>query len=244
MDAMDPNTLQQNKRRKPKHTNRTHKRKHGKKYNTQENTQLKDIPPILQQIRKKSQLYKAQQQFPKITYMILKDYTIQEINNSIKKLKKTNKAHGADGIPAEAYKTIQTWLAEPLTDMINEIKNGKQLPTTWKNGAVVHIYKNKGGGKECDNYRPISLLQIAYKIWPSLIAQRLAKILRILTSNNQYGYKNNVSTIDAIVKIEQYIGQNKDTQNILLMDLAKAFDAVSRKILWGTLYKKRGPPYK
>ena len=53
--------------------------------------------------------------------MILKDYTIQEIKNSITKLK-NNRAHGTDGIPSEAYKTIQTWIAEPITHMLNEIK--------------------------------------------------------------------------------------------------------------------------
>lgn len=141
------NHTSENKRRKPEHTDRTYKRKTWEhienEQRTQENTQLKDTPPILHQIRQKSQLYKAQRQFPKITHMLLKDYTIQEINNSVKKLK-NNKAHGADGIPAESYKTIQTWIAEPLTHILSEIKNGKQLPTTWKNGAVVHIYKTRG----------------------------------------------------------------------------------------------------
>ena len=32
--------------------------------------------------------------------------------------------------------------------MLNHIKNGQQLPKTWKNGAVVHIYKNKGDEKK------------------------------------------------------------------------------------------------
>ena len=33
------------------------------------------------------------------------------------------------------------------------------------------------------------------------------KIMPILTSNNQYGYKEGVSTIDAIIKVEQYFKQ-------------------------------------
>ena len=37
--------------------------------------------------------------------------------------------------------------------------------------------------------------------------KKLAQILRIVTSNNQYGYKENVSTVDSIVKMEQYIEQ-------------------------------------
>jgi len=120
-------------------------------------------------------------------------------------------------------------------------KKWKQLPKAWKNGAVVHIYKNKGDVEGCGNYRPVSLLQIAYKIRRNLITRRLEKILHIVTPINQYGYKENVSTIDAIVKIEQYIEHNSTTQNILLTGLSKAFDTVNRTILWETLYEKGIP---
>ena len=74
--------------------------------------------------------------------MLLKDYTQKDIQQAIKHLK-NNKAHGTDGIPAEAYKAINNWITEPLTTMLNRIKNGQQLPKAWKNGAVVHIYKIK-----------------------------------------------------------------------------------------------------
>ena len=162
------------------------------------------IHPNLNKIREQAQLLKAQQKHPQITEMLLKDYTQKDIQQAIKQLK-NNKAHGTDGIPAEAFKAINNWITEPLTTMLNHIKNGAQLPKAWKNGAVVHIYKNKGDEKECDNYRPISLLEIVYKIWSNLVTKRLAQILHIVTSNNQYGYKENNSTLDAIMKVEQYL---------------------------------------
>jgi len=82
------------------------------------------------------------------------------------------------------------------------------------------------------------MLEIVYKIWPNLVTRRLAQILHILTSNNQFGYKENNSAIDAIIKVEDYITTNNNATNILLMDLSKAFDAVNRTILWTSLYKK------
>ena len=69
----------------------------------------------------------------------------------------------------------------------------------------------------------------------NLTTKKLANILHIVTSNNQYGYKQNVATIDAIMKIEQYIEDNSTTQNILLVDLIKAFGAVNRTVPWTTL---------
>ena len=43
------------------------------------------------------------------------------------------------------------------------------------------------------------------------------------------------------MKIEQFIDQGEAKQNVLLMDLTKAFDAVNRTILWNTLYKQGVP---
>jgi len=207
------------------------------KLNTTTTTQqTQPIHPNLTTIREHAQLIQAQQKNPQIANMLLKDYTQKDIQQAIKRLK-NNKAHGSDGIPAEAYKAINTWLTEPLTTMLNHIKNGQQLPKTWKNGAVVHIYKNKGDGKNCENYRPISLLEIVYKIWPNLVTLRLAQILHIVTSNNQYGYKENNSTLDAIMKVEHYLTTKNNAANILLMGLSKAFDTVNRTILWASLYK-------
>ena len=78
--------------------------------------------------------------------MLLKEYTQNDIQQAIKQLNTpNNKAHGSDGIPADAFKAICNWITEPLTTMLNRIKNGQQLPKAWKNGAVVHIYENKGG---------------------------------------------------------------------------------------------------
>jgi len=125
--------------------------------------------------------------------------------------------------------------------MLNAIKRTRTTKKLGK-GAVVHIFKNKGNGKECANCRPICLLQITYKIWPNLITQRLARILHTLTDTNQYGHKKKrIYNRRNRKKIEQYIEQGAGKQNVLLTDLSKAFGAVNRTILWNTLYKQGVP---
>jgi len=52
----------------------------------------------------------------------------QRRNKTLKK----RKEHGAEGIPAEAYQATQTWITEPLTHMINEIKMGNNYQQTGK----------------------------------------------------------------------------------------------------------------
>ena len=65
--------------------------------------------------------------------------------------------------------------------------------------------------------------------------------MNIITSNNQYGYKEGIPTTDAIIKVEQYIEQEDNNGKVLLMDLSKAFGAIDRTLLWTTLCKKGLP---
>ena len=63
-------------------------------------------------------------------------------------------------------------------------------------------------------------------------------IAHILTRNNQYGYKEGISTTDAIIKVEQYIEQTDRKAKVLLMGLSKAFGAINRTLLWAALYNR------
>jgi len=65
--------------------------------------------------------------------------------------------------------------------------------------------------------------------------------MHIVTGNSQFGYKEKLSTSDAIRKIEAHINNATQDTHILLMDLSKAFDTVNRPLMWTTLYKKGIP---
>ena len=65
--------------------------------------------------------------------------------------------------------------------------------------------------------------------------------MHILTANNQFGYKEGLSTTDAIQKVEEYINKATPDSHIILMDLSKAFDTINRPLLWTALYKKGIP---
>ena len=103
-----------------------------------------------------------------------------------------------------------------------------------------HI-QTKRGIRGCQNYRPICLTQIEYKIWPTLIARGIAKILHRLTGTNRYDYKQGLPTIDALYDVENYTQESNIDEQIILMGIAKASGAINRTPLWKALYKK-GPP--
>ena len=78
----------------------------------------------------------------------------------------------------------------------------------------------------------------SYIIWQGLITRKLTNITHILTRNNQFGYKEGISTIDAIIKIEHYVERANRDAKILPMGLSKAFGAINRTLLWATLYER------
>ena len=123
---------------------------------------------------------------------------------------------------------------------MNLIKWGGRYQENGQNGEIVYIYKNKGHAGGCGNYRPICVTQIVYKIWPGLIARKLTKITHILTSNNQYGFKEGISTTDEITKAGRYVEQADNKSKILLMDLHKAFGAIKKDTTMDNSIQERG----
>ena len=88
------------------------------------------ISPDLQHIRDKAPLTQAMAAHPKINKWITEDYTEEEVETTIQKLK-NNKSHGQDGIPERHIKHSTQWVVKPLTTILNEIKNRGELPPEW-----------------------------------------------------------------------------------------------------------------
>ena len=102
-------------------------------------------------------------------------------------------------------------------------KSGMGISTERTQGTIVYIYENKGGLNECGNYRPISTTHIVYKLRSCWITRELTRLMHIVTRIKKSGYNESISTIGAIVKIEQHIIQRGGNAAILLISLSKAF---------------------
>ena len=89
-----------------------------------------------------------------------------EVERALAKLK-LRRASGTDKIPAEYWKALadNTIALRWLTDLCNKCR---QVPKDWSEAIVSTIYK-KGPVDDCNNYRLISLLCVAYKIYASII---------------------------------------------------------------------------
>ena len=101
--------------------------------------------------------------------------TCYKVSQVIKKLK-THKAAGSDNIPAELINQGGIELNQRIQKLIMKIWNEKTLPTEWTEGIICLIYK-KGDRMIYSNYRPITLLNVANKIFTILINNRLSSMV-------------------------------------------------------------------
>ena len=148
---------------------------------------------------------------------------------------KDTKSFGCDGIQLKYLKDALPVLIVYIVVIVNTSIVTGLYPHLWKQPHVVPFYKN-GDVDDVGNYRPISLLPIISKVLEKIIANQLMEFLEShkLLSNSQHGFRANLSTETALMKVNERIYENIDKQEIsllLLLDLSKAFDSVSHDIL-------------
>ena len=159
--------------------------------------------------------------------------TIREVKDAIRRLK-NNKAAGKDGIGAELIKMGPEKLASCLHRMIVRIWEVEQLPEEWKEGVISPIYK-KGDKLDCDNYRAITILNAAYKVFSQILFSRLSPITEEFVGSYQAGFMMGRSTTDQIFTVRQILQKCREYQiptHHLFIDFKAAYDSVDREELW------------
>ena len=108
---------------------------------------------------------------PKISTFEFKMISTCEVQSVLKKLK-TSKSSGQDKISIKLLKDSTDVSLTYLTHMYNCSLLSGIFPDEWKLARVSPIYKS-GDKQECENYRPISVLSVAAKIFERLVCGQL-----------------------------------------------------------------------
>ena len=137
----------------------------------------------------------------------LDPFTMQELEFAVARLA-PNKATKQGDIPSEVFKALlASGSAEMLwvLDFCNRCLEQKTVPQTWSTASMALIFK-KGDPAECDSYRPISILCIAYKMFAAMLKNRLVGggVLGALWKT-QFGFRPRYGTEDAIYIARRHV---------------------------------------
>ena len=157
-------------------------------------------------------------------------FTLQDFDNALRKLK-PRKAPGPNDIPGEIYKHAPFILKLYLLDHYNQCYHTCTIPDSWLFSEVVMLVKNHQKDiRSLSNYRPISLTNVSYKIFASMLQSRLESYTDSRVRDTQYGFRKNRSTTQPIHVmrrlIEMFERQNTPF-HALFVDWSKAFDSVT-----------------
>lgn len=174
-----------------------------------------------------------------VSELVHQDITVEEVIEAIKELA-PRKSPGVDGLGAAFYKTCSEQIAPILCEVYANILKRKLLPPSMRQSVIVLIPKKISSDniRSADDYRPISLLTVDYKMLAKILSKRLESALQTVVGEHQtYGFKGR--TIGSNLHIMRMIAETAEAMQmpiaVLQVDLKKAFDKVSHSFLFSLL---------
>ena len=145
----------------------------------------------------------------------------------------TNKATGPNDISGRILKECSKEIAPSLTCLFNMSLSLGKMPENWKLVHITPAFK-KGDKGQCENYRPISLLCIASKVFQRVIMNQIKNEIIPLITPFQFVFLNGKSTETQLLHVYSFINDIIDISrqvDIIYLDFTKAFDSVPHHFL-------------
>ena len=166
-------------------------------------------------------------------YSLEGEITLEELKSTLKDMK-NDKSPGSDGFSVEFYKFFFSDIGIFLLRSINEGFKSGEFSVTQKQGIIICIPKENKDKKYLKNWRPITLLNISYKLASGCIANRIKSVLPEIINDCQKGFLKGRyigENIRLIYDLMFYAEKNNIPGLLLSIDYQKAFDSVSWNFL-------------
>jgi len=162
----------------------------------------------------------------------------EEAKKAVKSLA-DNKSPGSDGLSKEFFDRFWNLLGNDLIEVFNTAYVANKLSDTQRTAIITLLYKS-GEKEDIRNWRPISLLNVDFKILAKCLANRLKKCIGKLVHPDQTcGIKGRTIFENIIVAQDAIFISNSDNRPlaIIAVDQTKAFDRLNRSFMFKTLKK-------
>jgi len=163
--------------------------------------------------------------------------SVEECLISINKME-NGKSPGMDGLPKEFYSKVFHIIGKDFVKVMNNIYIEGNMAPSQKKGLITLICKDKNKSEQLTNWRPISLLNVDYKIVSKAMTNRLSGVIDKLIHIDQTcavpgrSIQDNVHLLRNII---DYTDQKETPCAFISLDQSKAFDRVSHDYLFQTL---------
>jgi hypothetical protein len=170
-------------------------------------------------------------------------YSEEEVMNAIF-LMDHNKAPGPDGFPAEFYQTFWDTIKSDLLELFNVLHAG-QLELFHLNFGEVILLPKVNQAERIQQFRPICLLNISFKIFTKVATIRLNTVADHVVRPSQTAFMQGRNILDGVVILHEVVHElhtKKLNGVILKLDFEKAYDKVKWSFLQQTLRMKGFSP--
>ena len=134
---------------------------------------------------------------------------------------------GIDEISSNMLKAGAEVAVEWLKVIMDKIWKTESIPRDWTNQIIIPIHKH-GSRSRCENYRGISLLCVASKIFGKAVLNRMQDVVEIQLGEHQAGFRSNRGCCDQIFATKILMQKAKEFNKaiyICFVNLHKAYDS-------------------
>ena len=163
--------------------------------------------------------------------------TVDEVKKAIYSFQR-NKTPGLDGIPIDFYLKYSNSVSIVLCRLYNYYLELSELNDSAYDGVITLIFKGKGERFLRENWRPITLLNLDYKIFTKILARRLEKVMSTLVHPDQTSSVPGRNISDSLAHVFCIVNHAKEHNAqalILSVDHQSAFDVVEWEFIFRTL---------
>lgn len=130
---------------------------------------------------------------------------------------------------------------EVIADLFEFCVTAGVCPSSWSQGMLIPLFKNKGNRDDLKNWRPITLQPYLRKLFDKLMVQFVREAG---FSASQGGFQRSKSTLDQVAGLDHFLriaDRQKHPVYVVFLDIWAAYDTVNRNKLW-PLLRERGVP--